>query len=115
MATFATRIISLICYPTTPENLQDVVFDIVWQRTITEGKYNSGIYCTTTLPAPDNQAFVPYDQITEQLALDWIQDNTAPEVFVDLDRQLQEWLDVIEAPTIVIPALPWAPQIPNQD
>ena len=115
MATFATQIISLICYPTTSENLQDVVFDIIWQRTITEDQYNSGIYCTTTLPAPDAQDFVPYDQITEQLALSWIDENTDPAKIADLDRQLQEWLDVTEAPTIVIPALPWAPQIPNQD
>jgi hypothetical protein len=115
MEIFATKIISLICYPTTPENLQDVVFDIVWQRTITEGQYNSGIYCTTTLPAPDDQAFVPYDQITEQLALSWIDENTDPAKIADFDRQLQEWLDVTKVPTIVVPALPWAPQIPNQD
>lgn len=115
MATFATNIISLICYPTTPENLQDVVIDIIWQRTITEGRLSSGINCTTTLPAPDDQAFVPYNQITEQLALDWIEENTDPAKFADLDRQLQEWLDAAKTPVIVIPALPWAPQIPNQD
>jgi hypothetical protein len=108
MATFATQIISLICYPTTPENLQDVVFDIIWQRTITEGELSSGLYWTTTVPAPDPQAFVPYDQITEQLALSWVAGNTAPEVFADLDRQLQEWLNATKVPAIVVPALPWA-------
>jgi hypothetical protein len=108
MATFATKIISFVCYQSTAENLQDVVVDINWQRTIKESGFSSSINCNLSLPAPDALAFVPYNQITEQLAVSWIEENTDPAELADLDRQLQEWLDAAKAQVVVIPALPWA-------
>ena len=51
------------------DGLTDVVKTIHWRLDGTDGTYSSGAYGTVGLAAPDPDAFIPFDQITEAWAI----------------------------------------------
>lgn len=52
------------------DGLADVVCVIHWRLDAIDGSYNAGAYGSVGLGAPNPAAFTPYDQITEQWAID---------------------------------------------
>ena len=52
------------------DGLTDVVSVINWQLSALDGIYNAGAYGTVALGPPNPAAFTPYDEITEQWAID---------------------------------------------
>lgn len=52
------------------DGLTDVVCVIQWRLDAMDGGYIAGAYGTVALGAPNPAAFTPYDQITEQWAID---------------------------------------------
>lgn len=52
------------------DGMTDVVKIIHWRMAAVDGGYSAEAYGTVTLTAPDPDAFIPYDQITEQWAID---------------------------------------------
>ena len=56
------------CAP-SEDGLTDVVKVIHWRLDGTDGQFSSGAYGTVALGAPNPTDFTPYDQITEQWAV----------------------------------------------
>lgn len=52
------------------DGLTDVVKTIHWRYEAVDGDYIAGAYGSVGLGAPNPQDFIPYDQITEQWAID---------------------------------------------
>ena len=52
------------------DGLTDVVSVIHWRLDAMDGNFSAGAYGSVALGAPNPDAFTPYDQITEQWAID---------------------------------------------
>jgi hypothetical protein len=57
------------------DGLTNVVSVIHWRLDAMDGTFSAGAYGTVALGAPDPAAFTPYDQITEQWAIDAVSAN----------------------------------------
>ena len=89
-------------------NLENVVIQTYWTKTGTDEDGNSGMFSgATPLPLstvdPDN--FVPYDQLTQEIVIGWIQDTVKDQTHVD--EQIQKQINQKKNPVVEKP-LPWA-------
>lgn len=57
------------------DGLTDVVKEVVYLYTATEGKYSAKYMGRVNLVAPDPSKFTPYDKITKDLAISWVEAN----------------------------------------
>jgi hypothetical protein len=109
MATVYNWVISsMIEYPTTPDNLTDVVFQVNWRRNATEivddKTYFTDTFGALSVPAPDPADFIPYADLTEDDVIAWL--NAGLDV-PTIDASLQESINLLINPTQVSLPLPW--------
>lgn len=88
------------------ENLQNVIYSITWTRTALDLNSNlaTSISSNIFLEVPINsEEFIPYDQITQQKVIEWIEDD------VDLERLTENLMKNIEHNRRVVhsPEFPW--------
>ncbi len=95
---------------TTVGSESDYVVQIYWTKTGTDENGNTGTFSGATPfdPNPDQPDFIPYDQLTQEIVLGWIQP-----LVID---SYQEHVDGVIAAQIAAkinpitqPPLPWAP------
>lgn len=87
----------------TQGDLVDVVSIIHWRlNAVDETGTSATIYGTVTLGDPGQSDFVPYDQITKELTIQWMEQNTDVE---ELKANLANQIEMIKNPP-VIPMLP---------
>jgi len=104
MTTFTWTISAMDCYPQEGGNT-DVVFNVHWTCSGTDGAYNASVYSICAVPAPTGSAFTPYANLTQEQVLGWIWadgvDKAATEAAV------QQQIDSQINPPVVTPPLPW--------
>lgn len=105
MATSFNWVVSAMdCYPQEGGNA-DVVFNVHWTCSGSDGTYSGSVYSTCAVPGPGNP-FTPYANLTQDQVLGWIWangvDKDATEAAVA--QQIQNQIN----PPIVSPPLPWA-------
>jgi len=104
--TYTWTISQLNCY-TSAEGQTDVVFNVHWRCSGTDGTYNGTVYSTCNVTYTGTTAFTPYADLTEDQVLGWIWaggvDKTATELAVE--SQINDQIH----PPVVSPELPWAP------
>lgn len=103
MTTFTWTVTKLDCYPQA-DNETDVVFNIHWCCTGTDGTYNGNVYSTCSVPAPTG-TFTPYADLTQDMVLGWIWANGVDKDSAEAAVQAQ--IDAQINPPVVSPALPW--------
>jgi len=106
MATTITWSISALdCYPQA-DNETDVVFNVHWTCSGTDGTYNGSVYSTCGVTYTAGSPYTPYSDLTQNQVLGWIWangvDKTATEAAVA--QQIQNQID----PPVITPELPWA-------
>lgn len=105
MTTQITWTISqLDCYPQS-EDKTNVVTTAHWRCSGTDGTYSSSVYSTCSFPPPEGE-FVPYDQLTQEMVLDWCWANGVDKVATEAVVQTQ--IDNQINPPIISPSLPWS-------
>lgn len=62
------------------ENNLQVVFMACWKVTGTNGTQSSAIYGMQTIKFDETKPFVPYENLTEQLVIDWVKENMGEKV-----------------------------------
>jgi len=105
--TYTWTISALDCKPAVGD-LQDYVVTSHWRCSGTDGTHTSQVYSTVSFQVdPDKPNFTPFDQITEEMAIQWTQDALGEEsvnaVYTSLDSQIENLVN----PPIVSPKLPW--------
>lgn len=75
------------------DGLRDVVYTVNWRYNATrenEGKeYFAEVYGGIGVAFPDPATFVPYDQITEEMVIGWMEASLdVPAMQVNLDKQI---------------------------
>ena len=99
---------------TTVAGQQDYVIQTFWTKTGTDENGNTGVFsgATPLTPDPDQPSFIPYDQLTQEIVLSWIQPvvTGAYEEHVNdaIAAQIAAKIDPVTEPP-----LPWAPPTPT--
>ena len=98
-------------YPTTPDNLTDVVFIVHWRRAATEIVDDKDFYADTygalSVPAPDPEDFTPYPDLTFEQVCGWLEAGLdVAEIDAGLAANLEQQIN----PTVVSLPLPWVQQ-----
>lgn len=82
-----------------------------WTAELTEDGYTVSTYGMSTLPQkdPSDPSFIPFDELTEEVVLGWVQEQAGDEIEATLNRLLNE----LKNPTIAS-GMPWADQPEQQ-
>ena len=93
------------CYPQA-DNETDVVFNVHWTCSGTDGTYSSSVYSTCAVPAPTGGSFTPFANLTQSQVLGWIWANGVDQAATEaaVAQQIANQVN----PPVVTPALPWA-------
>lgn len=90
-------------------DLENVVIQTYWTKTGIDEDGNEGIFTGAT-PLPysslDPENFVPYDQLTQEIVIGWIQQSLTDQTHID--EQIQKQINNKKNPVVEKP-LPWAP------
>ena len=103
--TFNWIISQLDCLPDSAEG-PDFVVTAHWQCNGTDGTYNGTVYSTCSFPTMQGDTFVPYDQLTQDMVLQWCWENGVDKAATEAAVQTQ--IDNQINPPIISLPLPWA-------
>lgn len=98
-------------YPTTSDNLTDVVFNVHWRRNATEivgeKTYLADVFGMLPVPAPSPEDFTPYADLTFEQVCGWLEAGLDT---ATIDASLAVQIENLINPPVVSLPLPWAPQ-----
>jgi hypothetical protein len=95
------------CYPTY-ESQTDVVFNVHWRASATDGTYNATSYGTVGVTYEAGSPYTPYADLTQSQVVGWVQAALGAEQVATIESNLATNIDDQVNPPIVTPALPWA-------
>jgi hypothetical protein len=96
-------------------NETDYVVQTYWTKTGTDEDGNTGTFSGATPldPNPEQSDFIPYDQLTQEIVLSWIQPIVTGPYEDHVNSQIAKQIaDKINP--ITEPVLPWAPPTPPE-
>lgn len=90
-------------------DLTNYVVQATWTKTGTNEDGITGVYTGVTSFAPDplQPNFVPYDQLTEEMVLGWIQPTIGALAVESMDKAIANQIERKIDPVVVEP-LPWS-------
>lgn len=87
-----------------------VVYTVHWtvgaERTVNADIYTAGSYGSIGLGEPDPQAFIPYEDLTPEIVIDWVQQALGEEQVAQIESSLSKNLDTQEHPVDSF-GVPW--------
>lgn len=87
---------------------EDYVFQTYWIKTGTDEQGNEGTFSGATPFEPETSgSFTPFDQLTEEQVIGWIQQVVVGDYEQHVNDQIQRAIDAKKA-AVANPALPWA-------
>jgi hypothetical protein len=100
-------VVQMDAYPEY-EGEADVVFTVHWTLTGTDGTYVGGVYGSVGVTVDEGAAFTPYEDLTEEQVIGWVQDALGEEqvasYVANVAQQIADQID----PPVVTPPLPWS-------
>lgn len=90
------------------EGFSNVVYIVNWIALCIDGENISRQGGETELAAPAGSSFIPYDQLTEQEVIGWVQSALGPEEVAKIEANLLSQLEYMANPPVVLMPLPWA-------
>jgi hypothetical protein len=91
------------CYPDV-DGKKDVVFNVFWRCSGTDGNYNAFVYGSERISATSE--FTPYELLTQDQVIGWVKTALGDKVALceaDVTKQIAN----LANPPIKTPALPW--------
>jgi hypothetical protein len=105
--TTAWSITRLDAYPQVGP-LTDVVVTAHWCLTGTDGVYVARTQGAVSFALEPDQPFTPYDELTEEQVVGWVQGVFGPAYTQGLEDNITREVELLANPPIVTPPLPWA-------
>jgi hypothetical protein len=106
--TYQWTIQAMDCVP-QEDGHTDVVVTAHWNASATDGTYSSGVYGTQTFTYDPASSFTPYDQLTQEQVVGWVQAGMGIDAVTALQENLDKQIANQINPPIVTPPLPWVP------
>lgn len=85
--------------------LQDVVSVVHWKRMISDGVYFAETFGLMSCPTPSETDFTAYSDLTQAQVESWLEAGLNVE---SIDGILDEKIDLLKNPPVVVLPLPWA-------
>lgn len=106
MTTFIWTINAMYTMP-TPE--PDYVVNVLWTLTGDESGTVASMSGNSLMSSADTTNFIPYDQLTEQIVIGWVQEALGPDGVANCEANVQGQIDSILNPPVVPQntPLPW--------
>ena len=83
------------------------VIDAHWQAVATEDKYNASAYgCVSFEPDSSDNNFIPFEDLTEEVVIQWVKDKLGEEYVTTLEQGLAAQIEDQKAPKVAS-GLPW--------
>ena len=104
MTTYTWTVTAMDCFPQA-DGETDVVYNVHWTCSGTDGTYMASIFNTCMVPAPTG-TFTPYADLTQDQVLGWIWANGVDQTATQdaIDTMIQNQIN----PPSVSPPLPWS-------
>ena len=97
MNTYTWKINAVDCY-TSKDGLEKVAYNVHWSFFATDGEHNASMIGVQSVGEPNQDNFVPFDQLTEEQVVSWITASMDVEQMqLNLDKQIEE----LVAPKVV--------------
>lgn len=107
MITYNWAVNSLTAYPKYAE-LTDVVFQVAWVLSATDGTYNSAAYGSVDVTYVPGTVYTPYDQLTLDQVNGWVADALGPDGIAKAQADCDAAIEAQKATNLpVTPPLPW--------
>ncbi len=88
------------------ETAEGVVFTVHYTISAEDGTYSSGAYGSIGLEPPDQEAMIPFAQLTEEIVVGWVKEKLTEEKVEEIEAALQAQLDEQHAPSKAS-GVPW--------
>ena len=102
---------SMSCYPQA-EGQTDVVFLVYFSvsktATVNNDPYLSVANGSATLTYVAGSAYTPYDQLTQDQVLGWVQSALGEDGVADYEAQVDAQIESVMNPPVVTLPIPWA-------
>ena len=95
------------CYPKIDGQV-NVVFTVYWRVNATDGNYSATRYGSVGIMSVAGSQFTPYNQLTHDQVIGWVQDSMGSEVISNIYAALAIDIENQANPPVVNPPLPWA-------
>jgi hypothetical protein len=83
------------------------VIDAHWQAVAIEDKYNASTYgCVSFEPDSSDNNFIPFEDLTEEVVIQWVKDKLGEEYITTLEQGLAAQIEDQKAPKVAS-GLPW--------
>lgn len=105
--TYTWSVVQMDAYPEL-NNEPDVVFNVHWTMTGTDGTYSGSVYGSQTLTLDPSAPFTPYDKLTQDQVVGWVKDAMGDEQVADYEANVAGQIADQIKPPVVTPPLPWA-------
>lgn len=96
---------------TLQEPHPNYVVEVAWSAYGQDGDYGAGVGDRTTLATTNDDAFVPYENLTEAVVIGWLQATLGTDGTAAVEAKIQEVITAQMNPPTVVPQntpLPWA-------
>jgi hypothetical protein len=107
MITYIKQVSSLQAYKEL-DNEPNVVYNIYWSLVGTDGEYTSTCPAMTYVPFTAGASFVPFEEITEEMVIGWIDTYTPLVLIKQYEQSVSNGIE--SQKTLETPPLPWNPQ-----
>jgi hypothetical protein len=105
--TYSFKITNMYCYPTYG-SVTNLVFTILWEYTGTDGANSSYITNRTDIPYDPNAEYKPYNELSEEEVIGWIEQYTDSKIIDDAKTLIEHRItEASSPPSVINPKLPW--------
>lgn len=90
------------------EGETDVVFNVHWTLTGSNGQYQGSVYGTQGVTYEAGTPYTPYADLTEAQVIGWVIEAMGPEQVAALEANVAQQIENQINPPVVTPPLPWS-------
>lgn len=104
--TYQWAVNQMTAYPEY-EGETDVVFQVAWVCSGTDGTYNAATYGTVDVTYEAGAPFTPYADLTLEQVNGWVADALGPEGVAKAEADCDAQIEAQKVPGPITPPLPW--------
>lgn len=107
MITKQWNVVQMDEYPTA-DGYKDVVFQVHWTLTATEGEYTGSVYGSIGVKHDPKVPYTPYAALTKDQVIGWVKEAMGAETVAAYEANVAQQIADQKNPKVVSLALPWA-------